>query len=104
MQDQGTPCGSRVMSPHHAALGAAVRETRARRGLSQEGVGLASGLHRNYVGAVERGENNPTFKTLLILATGLGIALSELVLLYERNVSESSSDTREPGLLVSVGG
>lgn len=78
----------RVISPEHAALGAAVRELRARRGMSQEEVGFASGLHRNYVGALERGEINATFRILLKLERGLGLPLAELVRLYERNVGE----------------
>jgi transcriptional regulator with XRE-family HTH domain len=76
----------RGISPEHVALGAAVRETRARRGMSQEALGFASGLHRNYVGAVERGEINPTFRILLKLERGLGMSLAELVRIYERNV------------------
>src|SRR5215218_234452 len=36
------------------ALGAAVRELRARRGFSQEELGFRGGLHRNYVGGIER--------------------------------------------------
>ncbi|HKG38481.1 MAG TPA: helix-turn-helix transcriptional regulator [Conexibacter sp.] len=78
----------RVISPEHAALGAAVRELRARRGLSQEELGFVSGLHRNYVGAIERGEINATFRILLKLERGLGLPLAELVRLYERNVGE----------------
>jgi len=70
------------------ALGAAVRETRARRGLSQEGLGLRAGLHRNYVGALERGEGNPTFKTLVLACAGLRVPLSELMRVYERNIGE----------------
>ena len=82
----------RVISPEHAALGAAVRELRARRGMSQEALGFASELHRNYIGAIERGEINPTFRTLVQVAHGLAVPLSELVEVYERNVGE-----RKPG-------
>jgi transcriptional regulator with XRE-family HTH domain len=67
------------------ALGAAVRELRARRGLSQEGLGDRAGIHRNYVGGIERGELNVTFRILLKLALGLNVELSELVGLYERH-------------------
>ena len=67
------------------ALGAAVRELRARRGFSQESLGLRGGLHRNYVGSIERGEQNVTFRVLLKLMTGLHVPLSELVVMYERN-------------------
>jgi transcriptional regulator with XRE-family HTH domain len=76
------------LSVDHRALGAAVRETRARRGMSQEAFGHVSGLHRNYVGALERGEANPTFGTILRAQSGLRVALSELVLLYERHAAE----------------
>ena len=61
-------------SPDHARLGRAVRELRARRGLSQEELGFRAGLHRNYVGAIERGEINPTFRVLLKLERGLAAA------------------------------
>jgi transcriptional regulator with XRE-family HTH domain len=85
----GQTISARV-APNLHALGAAVRETRARRGLSQEALGFAAGLHRNYVGAIERGEINPTFRTLLYLSAGLALPLSALVLLYERNVGEGA--------------
>jgi ribosome-binding protein aMBF1 (putative translation factor) len=67
------------------ALGAAVRELRARRGLSQEALGFRAGVHRNYVGGIERGELNVTFRVLLKLARGLAVSLSELIGIYERN-------------------
>ncbi len=78
-----------VMDPAELrALGSAVREVRARRGLSQEQLGFAGGLHRNYVGGIERGEQNITFRILLKVARGLNVPLSELVGLYERNRRE----------------
>jgi len=78
-----------VMDPAELrALGAAVREVRARRGLSQEQLGFAGGLHRNYVGGIERGEQNITFRILLKVVRGLNVPLSELISLYERNRRE----------------
>jgi transcriptional regulator with XRE-family HTH domain len=70
-------------------LGRAVRETRARRSLSQERLGLTSRLHRNYIGAIERGEINPTFKILLRLSHGLTVPISELFTLYEQRRQET---------------
>jgi transcriptional regulator with XRE-family HTH domain len=70
-------------------LGRAVREARARRGLSQEALGFRAGLHRNFVGAIERGETNPTFATLLNVVSGLDLALSAVIELYERHVAEA---------------
>ncbi len=67
------------------ALGRAVRELRARCGLSQEALGFRGDLHRNYVGTIERGEQNITFRVLLKLERGLRIPLSELIAVYERH-------------------
>jgi transcriptional regulator with XRE-family HTH domain len=67
------------------ALGGAVRELRARQGFSQEELGHESGLHRNYVGSIERGEQNITFRVLLRLIVGPRVPLSELVEMFERN-------------------
>jgi DNA-binding XRE family transcriptional regulator len=62
MQGQGN---GRAFARERRALGRAVKETRARRGISQEELGYRATLHRNYVGAMERGELNPTLRTLL---------------------------------------
>jgi transcriptional regulator with XRE-family HTH domain len=86
MRHQRTPQSAR--SADHHALGRAVLEARARRGLSQEELGFRSRLHRNYVGAIERGEINPTLQTLLRLTAGLALPHSELIRLYERNITE----------------
>ncbi len=72
-----------AVSVEQLVLGRAVRELRARRAFSQEQLAFHSGLHRNYVGAIERGEINPTFKTLLTVAAGLSLPLSEVIALYE---------------------
>ncbi len=84
--------GSR--SPSHA-LGAAVRELRYRRYISQEDLGRRAGLHRNYVGAIERGQINPTFRTLLRLVDGLGVSLPEVIARYE--VHAARTRERIPG-------
>jgi transcriptional regulator with XRE-family HTH domain len=62
-----------------------VRELGARRGLSQEALGYYADLHRNYVGGIERGELNISFRILFNLAHGLTVPLSELIAIYERN-------------------
>jgi len=76
-------------SREHDALGHAVRELRARRRLSQEELGFRSTLHRNYIGAIERGEINPTFRVLLKLERGLQIPLAEIIHLTEIRQAES---------------
>ncbi|ADB50435.1 helix-turn-helix transcriptional regulator [Conexibacter woesei] len=80
------------LGPEYVTLGRAVREIRARRSLTQEGLGRESALHRNYVGAIERGEINPTFRILRKLAAGLNVELSELFALFERRCSDAEAD------------
>lgn len=64
-------------------LGEAVRRARSRKGLTQEELAEAAGVHRNYIGDVERGETNVGFLNLLKLAEGLGMSLEELISRYE---------------------
>jgi transcriptional regulator with XRE-family HTH domain len=81
------------------ALGNAVRELRARRHISQEELGFRADLHRNYVGAIERGELNPTFRTLLRVSRGLDVSLLELVSLYEVRAATGREPNRAPWLV-----
>ena len=66
------------------ALGAALRRLRLERDFSQERLSLEAGLHRNYVGRVERGELSPTFEPLVAIAAALGVELDELMRLFLR--------------------
>ena len=83
-------------SGRHDSFGGAVRETRARRGLSQEALGARARLHRNYVGAIERGEINPTLRVLYKLARGLELPEWELLKLADqRHAERISARSRE---------
>ena len=55
-------------------FGGSLAHLRARSGLTQESLAGLAGLHRTYVGSVERGERNPTLITILKLADALGCA------------------------------
>ncbi len=81
-----------AQSPEHASLGRAIRELRHATGLSQEAFADRCGLHRTYVGGIERGERNVSFANILRLADALGVRPSELLRRYERCLQ--SSDTR----------
>lgn len=61
------------------ALGLAIRQTRERNKLSQEGLGFESELDRTYISGVERGVRNPTMRTLARIAEALGVRPSTLV-------------------------
>lgn len=46
--------------------------------ISQEELGIRAGLHRTYIGMIERGEKNITLINIVRLAEGLGVTLGEL--------------------------
>ena len=60
-------------------FGRNVRKVRAIRGLSQEQLATLSGLHRTYIGFVERGERNITLMNAQRIAIALGLTLAELI-------------------------
>jgi len=60
-------------------LGDRVRAFRQEIGLSQEDLGDSAGLHRTYIGHLERGEVNPSLLNILKVSAALGIDASELV-------------------------
>jgi transcriptional regulator with XRE-family HTH domain len=70
---------SKPRSTEHAALGEAIREARAERGLSQEALADAAGIHVTHLGGVERGVRNPNYTTVVRLARALKLAPGELV-------------------------
>jgi transcriptional regulator with XRE-family HTH domain len=60
------------------AFGARVRTLRLDQGWSQEELAERAGLHRNYVGGIERGERNCALRTIYALAASLGVEPAEL--------------------------
>lgn len=67
------------MANLQARLGRAVRRLREESGLSQEGFADAVGVHRTYMGAVERGEKNISLRNIERIATALRVRVSELL-------------------------
>lgn len=64
------------------ALGAAIKRLRTMKDMSQEQLSLEAGLHRNYIGRVERSELSPTFEPLVGIAHALEVGPDELMRLY----------------------
>ena len=64
-----------------------LQQARLARGLSQEDLAHLAGLHRTYVGLIERGRRKPTIEVGHALATALGVPLSGLI--REAEASES---------------
>lgn len=60
-------------------FGEKVRSVRKEQQLSQDELADQCGLHRTYIGAVERGERNITLINAEKIANALQVSLSELV-------------------------
>jgi transcriptional regulator with XRE-family HTH domain len=56
-----------------------LRREREALGLSQQALAHLAGLHRTYVGRVERGERNVSIDNIQRLAEALGVAAAELM-------------------------
>ena len=61
-----------------SVFGKAVRSLREQRGYSQEELAERAGLHRNYVGGVERGERNVALENIVKLACALSVRTKDL--------------------------
>ena len=59
-------------------LGLALRERREAEGMSQEALGHATNIHRNYIGGIERGERQPTVRVIVELGGALGASMPDL--------------------------
>src|SRR3954469_20566035 len=59
-------------------LGNAIKQHRSALGISQEELAARAGLHRTYVSEVERGERNPSIKSIEKLAQALEVSFTRL--------------------------
>jgi len=59
-------------------FGNKVREERLKRDLSQEELAEKAGVHRTYIGMIERAEKNITLSNIEKIALALGIEISQL--------------------------
>lgn len=59
-------------------LGLRIKELRKQKGLSQEEFADECGLHRTYVGGVERGERNVSIDNIAKIAAALSVPVRDL--------------------------
>ena len=57
-------------------FGQRVRAERNKQGLSQEELAANAGLHRTYIGMIERAEKNITLKNIEKIANALGVEMA----------------------------
>ncbi len=60
-------------------FGETVREIRKQRNLSQEEFAEKCGLHRTYIGGIERGERNVSLLNIIKMAQALDVTVADLV-------------------------
>lgn len=60
-------------------FGSNIARIRLLQKISQEELAFRCGLHRTYIGAIERGEKSPTLNTIKRIADGLNIKIIELL-------------------------
>jgi len=60
------------------SLGRRIRELRSKHGWTQEQFAEYCGLHRTYMGHVERGEKNVSLSTVARVANALGVGIAAL--------------------------
>jgi transcriptional regulator with XRE-family HTH domain len=70
------------------ALGQRIRELRTERGYSQEAFADKCGVHRTFMGTIERGESNLSFQNILKVAIHLEVSLSSLFFHLEQKAQE----------------
>ncbi|MDR2658465.1 MAG: helix-turn-helix domain-containing protein [Spirochaetaceae bacterium] len=68
-----------------AIVGNNIKKYRKNLNISQEELAEKAGLHRTYIGGIERGERNITLNSLQVIATALNVAPVELIV-GENNV------------------
>lgn len=71
-----------------AILAANIKTYRKKKNLSQEGLAELCGLHRTYIGSIERQERNATLSTLEALSEPLGVTVPELLTNHRRSMGE----------------
>jgi transcriptional regulator with XRE-family HTH domain len=60
-------------------FGERMQKIRKANGVSQEELASKLSMHRTYIGMVERGERNPTIRTLYKIAKALKVKSSDLL-------------------------
>jgi transcriptional regulator with XRE-family HTH domain len=69
----------RIITPLREVFAANLRGARENRHISQEALADLAGLHRTYVGSVERGERNVSIDNIERLASAVGTPPEDLL-------------------------
>jgi transcriptional regulator with XRE-family HTH domain len=67
------------------ALGAAIRQLRDKRGVTQEDLAHDAGVTTGTLSLIERGKSNPAWGTIKSIATALGVPVADVAKLAEKH-------------------
>ena len=67
------------VTPTRKQLGKRIRQIRKKQNMSQEELGFRAGLHRTYIGAIERAEQNVSIDNLRKIAKALKVHPKDLL-------------------------
>ena len=88
--------GSHQQPPLRRAIGQRLRELRIRAGVtSQEALAHLAGVHRTYVGRVERGESGVTVDSLAALLGAISVGLGEFFRPFNHPVNPKTPRRRD---------
>lgn len=76
------------------ALCEVVKDCRKKQNLSQSELSRRSGLHRSYIGDLERGARNLSVKNMFRLATALDMSATDLVTMAEGKHADNGITTK----------
>lgn len=76
-------------------FGQVLKKIRIDQGLSQEQLAFESGYHRTYISLLERGQKNPSLKTIFQLAKTLKINPSDMFRRIETQATNLQKDDRK---------
>jgi transcriptional regulator with XRE-family HTH domain len=90
---------SRAKKTAEGILGNRLRDLRAERGISQERLAELAGLHRNYIGHLERGEKTASLDVIVRLSAAFDTSVTDLLKPFDRRTTRAvaSLAAREHG-------
>jgi len=72
-------------------FGDSVRELRIQKKMTQEELANKAGLHRTYIGMIERAEKNITLINIQKIANALSVEISNLLYVQDQSKRENNS-------------
>jgi transcriptional regulator with XRE-family HTH domain len=80
---------SRPKKTAESVLGERLRELRTERGISQEKLAELAGLHRNYIGHLERGEKTASLDVIVRLGATFSMSVTDLLEPFDARMTQT---------------